>query len=821
MASCGSKGKSLARLSVVVLFCWPISSGVMAAQESRVSGPSVDLSFPSAGKMLADADAIQAWVATDLHHQLGLEPSDQLVVEPQPRQLRASTIHRIQQMVDGLPVVYRESRLIVGPDIGPIHVLGQHSPFPDPPSTKPTLNIDEAVAVSGALHEDLFFTRLVLRPIGSSLRLAYELEGVFDGGSAEIERAYVDAHDGVVLDRLSLSFSGMERQVFDFAAPCRSARVSRRIGPRRSFQLLRVASKRHLARDETSGVSGREPVDRMFRLFGKFHRFLRDTLEMDSYDDEGAKLRGIVNVQFDDPIKWPQCIGTGFNAFWNSHLKLVGISTRLLRFPEFVGHEFGHAIIDSGSRLIYKQESGALNEAIADAIGISFRNWIENNERLTFSRLADDWRIRSPVGPLRDMQNPRRVHNLPNHYSDYRRIREDDGGVHINSSIINQGFYLLAMGGRHPDRMSGPEVPGIGLDKALEIFGRAAFLVLTPNSSFRNARSAFAHVAEILFGTNSPEWVSTHTAMDAIGIPGYWLRPQILKPDPPPLQDEAPEAPRVPGPAPDPTRGPKDRNQGDTAQIPEPEGDALPVPTHESDPQSDSEHTPESRLQEPSPKIPTPVPPPQPIPDPYPLPKPPVTPTTAEDPTPSSDQPAIPNREATSIAVAIALVFAAVLIRKGYAHRSRYRSSETSSGNSSHSGWHSRAVTPYSRLRPEQTLMAGVSTHTLGVLIPRDGSEPILLDRDLLASSEGLVIGRARELCHVEIREPGVSRRHLRVRLRNGRIWIEDMNTTRRTRLDRRDLSPFNATMMKSGQVVRIGNCRYRFVPRYGYRSRV
>ena len=814
MASRKSSGLHLAQLCVAVLLCWPTSSDVIAAQESQVSGPSVDLSFPSAGKRLADADAIQAWVATELHRQLGLQPSDHLVVEPQPRQLRASTIHRIQQMVEGMPVVYRESRLIVGPDIGPIHVLGQHSPFPDPPSTKPTLSIDEAVSVTGASYKDLFFTRVVFWPIGGSLRLAYELEGVFDGGSAEIERLYVDAHNGAVLDRLSLSFSGMERRVFDFAAACQSAKVSRRIGPRRSLQLLRVASKRHLARDETSGVSGRETVDRMFRLFGEIHRFLQDTLEMDSYDDEGAELRGIVNVQFNDPIKWPQCLGTGFNAFWNTHLELVGMSTRLLQFPEFVGHEFGHAIIDSGSRLIYKQESGALNEAIADAIGISFRNWIENNERLTLSRLADDWRIRSPVGPLRDMQNPRRVHNLPNHYSDYRRIREDDGGVHINSSIINQGFYLLAMGGRHPDRMSGPEVRGIGLDKALEIFGRAAFLVLTPNSGFRDARSAFAHVAEILFGTNSLEWVSTHTAMDAIGIPGYWLRPQMPKPDPPPLKDPGPIAPRLPEPAPEPTRIPKERNQHNTTQIPETEDDALSVPPYESAPPSNSEHTPESRPQVPSPRMPSPVPPPQPIPDPYPLPKPPVTPTTAEDPTPYSDQPAIPSRTATSIAVAIALVFAAVLIRKGYAHRSRYRSSEISSGNSSHSGWHSRAVTPYSRLRPEQTLVAGMSTHTLGVLIHLEGSEPIPLNRDLLASAEGLVIGRAKELCHAQVREPGVSRRHLRLRLRSGRIWIEDMNTTRGTRVGRHHLSPFDATTINSGQVVRIGNCPYRFVPK-------
>ncbi len=69
------------------------------------------------------------------------------------------------------------------------------------------------------------------------------------------------------------------------------------------------------------------------------------------------------------------------------------------------------------------------------------------------------------------MQNPRRSHNLPNHYSDYRFLRnEDNGGVHINSSILNQGFYLLAAGGRHPDYPQGPQVSGIGRAKAINIF---------------------------------------------------------------------------------------------------------------------------------------------------------------------------------------------------------------------------------------------------------------------------------------------------------------------------------------------------------------
>lgn len=145
---------------------------------------------------------------------------------------------------------------------------------------------------------------------------------------------------------------------------------------------------------------------------------------------------------------------------------------------------------------------------------------------------------------------------LPNHYSDYRFMRDDQGGVHINSSIINQGFYLLAARGRHPDIPAGPEVQGIGVERALKIFGRAGFNLLTPNADFQDARYAFALAAEILYGARSKEWVATHSAIDAMGIPGNWDRPpdpvrvQELpaNPDEEELSDPIPEAPSQPRP---------------------------------------------------------------------------------------------------------------------------------------------------------------------------------------------------------------------------------------------------------------------------------
>ena len=115
------------------------------------------------------------------------------------------------------------------------------------------------------------------------------------------------------------------------------------------------------------------------------------------------------------------------------------------------------------------------------------------------------------------------------------------------------------------------------------------------------------------------------------------------------------------------------------------------------------------------------------------------------------------------------------------------------------------------RAGPVPPPAAVVPARAVGTLIPLDGSEPIPLRRDLLTSAEGLVIGRARELCHVEMRHPQVSRRHLRLRLVDGAIWVEDLNSTRGTEVDEKRLEPFKAVRLHSGQLVRIAAFPYQF----------
>ena len=391
---------------------------------------------------------------------------------------------------------------------------------------------------------------------------------------------------------------------------------------------------------------------------------------------------------------------------------------------------------------------------------------------------------------------------------------DDYGGVHVNSSIINQGFYLLAAGGRHPDIHTGPEVQGIGVEKALKIFGRAGFNLLTPNADFQDARYAFALAAEILYGAKSKEWVATHTAMDAIGIPGYWERPpdpvEVAEP-PASLDEEEPS-----GPLPEAPSRSRPEAPGDPEPIPEIE--ERTEETDESEQVSD-ERQGAPELAEDPPNAPSPESPPQGDPAPVskaptspvpPVPAPPRPPADSQ-PAPDPPGPVAESTESPRVPILVAGVVMLFLLALALLMvRSHLRG-----------GGHIDSPSPNHAPSTSQTPggAAPFAADSVGALKPLDGSASIPLNRDLLVSAEGLVIGRAVELCHIEIRDPAVSRRHVRCRLIRGGLWIEDLHSTGGTHVDGIPLEPFMPVEVAPRQELKIGKQSYLLAPLIGEAS--
>jgi Zn-dependent metalloprotease len=124
----------------------------------------------------------------------------------------------------------------------------------------------------------------------------------------------------------------------------------------------------------------------------------------------------------------------------------------------------------------------------------------------------------------RSMEHPSQVCSdqlgcHPDHYDTRYLGRRDNGGVHVNSAIANQAFYLLVEGGTN--RTSRMRVEGIGTakrERAEKIFYRGFTAYLTPRATFADAREATVQAARDLYGADSAEVREVSAAWTAVGV---------------------------------------------------------------------------------------------------------------------------------------------------------------------------------------------------------------------------------------------------------------------------------------------------------------
>ena len=195
----------------------------------------------------------------------------------------------------------------------------------------------------------------------------------------------------------------------------------------------------------------------------------RKSFDEDVDDDgvkDGASIHAI--VRYGENYK---------NAFWipGSNLIVFGDGRPFAGALDIVGHELTHGVIEHSANLLYQDQPGALNEAFADIFG----EMIEAKKKEEEGEGPPDWitgrdLARPSPGspdlgrPVRNLKNPEAFlthfgRPYPKKMSDFFHIQEDNGGVHINSTIIGHAFYLLAEG------LNG----AIGLRAAERIFYRA------------------------------------------------------------------------------------------------------------------------------------------------------------------------------------------------------------------------------------------------------------------------------------------------------------------------------------------------------------
>ena len=187
---------------------------------------------------------------------------------------------------------------------------------------------------------------------------------------------------------------------------------------------------------------------------------------------------------------------------------------------DVVAHEITHGVTEHSSGLIYRNESGALDEAISDIMSIATEFLFQP---VGDGRLKADWLqgedLFIDLGQyFRSFSNPSSVED-PDHYSIRYLGDEDNGGVHINSSIVNHAYYLMVMGGTN--RTSGVSVNGIGfaqMERIERIFYRGFMYYLVPSSNFSDAREATIRAARELYGSGSVEEQTVRAGWNAVGV---------------------------------------------------------------------------------------------------------------------------------------------------------------------------------------------------------------------------------------------------------------------------------------------------------------
>ena len=291
--------------------------------------------------------------------------------------------------------------------------------------------------------------------------LAYKSDLQFEyGNGSAMLRIYADANTGLLLETLPLIHRALSRAIFETPDNCTPF-------PLRflDFQICEnisgtnSQSRQYLRRCEGHPPTSIPEVDNLYDSFGKIYRYLETQHGYDSFDKRGHPILAQIYGQRCD-------------------LKAGYGSARFAFHPDYtddltvVGHELMHGVIDYGSRLIYRREPGALNESLADIFGVTAKFWLKNNGFDGQSSTADYL-----LANVRDMSNPIRG-NQPDFYPEARNLNDpvcsrygnDWCGVHSNSGIINLAFYLLAEGGQHPQQKTSVQVPGIGIEKAVNIF---------------------------------------------------------------------------------------------------------------------------------------------------------------------------------------------------------------------------------------------------------------------------------------------------------------------------------------------------------------
>lgn len=209
-----------------------------------------------------------------------------------------------------------------------------------------------------------------------------------------------------------------------------------------------------VVRSTGDGESGDAAVDEAAAGITASLALLSEVFGRDSYDGRGAPVSATVHYGHDY-----------VNAFWDGVQLVFGdgdgrVFERFTKPVDVLGHELAHAVTEHAAGLVYRGQSGALNESVSDVFASCLKQRLlgQDVDEADWLIGAELFRPTVQARALRDLAAPGTAYDDPQlgrdpqvgHLDDYVDTDDDNGGVHVNSGIPNRAFHLAAtaIGGR-------------------------------------------------------------------------------------------------------------------------------------------------------------------------------------------------------------------------------------------------------------------------------------------------------------------------------------------------------------------------------------
>lgn len=290
--------------------------------------------------------------------------------------------------------------------------------------------------------------------------------------------------------------------------PAVRGEISRAIFDAQGAETLPGVLVRTEGAPQTDDVSATEAYDGLGSTFALFW----EVFERDSIDDHSAPLEATVHFGklYD-------------NAFWDGRRMVFGdgdgeIFDGFTRSLSVIGHELAHGVTEYTAGLVYRDQSGALNEHVSDVFGALVEQYTRGHTATEASWLIGEGIFTDEVegNALRSMKAPGTAYDddvlgkdpQPDHFDDFIVTQDDNGGVHLNSGIPNRAFWNVA-----------DSLGGYAWERAGQIwYDTLTGDSVTRHSDFARFAAATVRSAVTRFGFDSTEHKAVVAGWTLVGI---------------------------------------------------------------------------------------------------------------------------------------------------------------------------------------------------------------------------------------------------------------------------------------------------------------